>query len=137
MGWFVVQERDRFTHGLTSSAALELQFPLNRHLLVVSKVHSLCKNVRSDHSVWTELDWPEYQKVGGFLGVSLGFPRAVGFSAVTSVTSQGELDERVGADVSGVPGRGGPHRQRLSPGDAGDVFTQAQVMRDPTRDPDP
>lgn len=35
---------------------------------------------------------------------------------------QRELDGYMGADVSGVPGRGGSDRQRLFTGDAGDVL---------------
>lgn len=40
---------------------------------------------------------------------------------------QRELDGCMGADVSGVPGRGGSDRQRLFAGDAGDVLAQTQV----------
>lgn len=38
------------------------------------------------------------------------------------IVLQRKLDGRVGADVSGVPGRGGSDRQCLSAGDTGDIL---------------
>lgn len=44
------------------------------------------------------------------------------------VCAQWELDGRVGADVTGVPGRGRPHWQRLPLGNTWDVPAKTQVV---------